>query len=43
MPIESPPSRRILNNKALREALDLLPLVRGDAHLTEGIQKIRMA
>jgi len=31
------------NNQALREALDLLPLVRGDANLREEITKARMA
>ncbi|KAJ8441747.1 hypothetical protein Cgig2_009176 [Carnegiea gigantea] len=32
---------RELNNKVLRETLDLLPIVRGDAHLKEEIAKIR--
>jgi len=32
-----------LNNQALREALDLLPFVRGDAYLCEEITKDRMA
>jgi len=32
-----------LKNKALREALDLLPMVRGDVYLREEITKIRMA
>jgi len=31
------------NNQALREALDLLPLVRGDAYLRDEVAKARMA
>jgi len=31
------------NNQALREALDLLPLLRGDAYLCEEVAKARMA
>jgi len=30
------------NNQALREALDLLPLVRGDAYLRKEVAKARM-
>ena len=32
-----------LNNQALREALDLLPLVKGDAYLCEEVAKARIA
>jgi len=32
-----------LNNKTLQEALDLLPLVRGDPYLCEEVAKARMA
>jgi len=32
-----------LNNAALREALDLLPFVRGDAFLREALYKLRVA
>jgi len=32
-----------LNNVALREALDLLPSIRGDARLREALYKLRIA
>jgi len=37
------PFQTIQNNQALREALDLLPLVRRDAYLRKEVAKARMA